>query len=499
MGRRMKHTLKRWGCWGAMLFMVLSPLRIQAQILLPLDSAIHLAQTHSIAAQQAQYDYWDACYGYRLYRKSLLPQLSLSGNLPAFNRTISKITMPDGSEAFVSQSTGNYAASLYLRQTIPFTGGIFYASTGLQRLDIYMKNTTTSYLANIVNFGISQPIISYNTYKWQKKMEPLALQKAQRQYAEVLEHIALQTVIYFFELLETQETLALKVENKQNSDTLLATAREKFAIGKFTEAQVLEVEVDNLNLTLEIEQLLQELSNRTRVLCDYIGWDESASLVLQVPETLAVEVIDYDKALGQYRENSPAEPDRQHRLLQAQSDLARAKADNGFSVNLNASFGLSKNDERFRNVYRNPLDQEQVTLSFEIPILEWGTARCKRRRAEASLANEELAIRQETLASEHELSDFVGRFNVQKYRLQLAVRTTELSQRRYEMTSEAYALGRIGFLDFSTSQYEKDNARITYLQALATSWQCYYQIRKMTLYDFEKGVKVTRELPDAPK
>lgn len=64
---------------------------------------------------------------------------------------------------------------------------------------------------------------------------------------------------------------------------LLSTAREKFVIGKFTEAQVLEVEVDNLNLTLEIEQLLQELSNRTRVLCDYIGWDESASLVLQVP------------------------------------------------------------------------------------------------------------------------------------------------------------------------------------------------------------------------
>ena len=111
----MKSTIKQWGWWSVLLLGVLLPLRVEAQVLLPLDSAIHLAQTHSIAAQQAQYDYWDACYGYRLYRKSLLPQLSLSGNLPAFNRTISKITMPDGSEAFVSQSTGNYAASLYLR------------------------------------------------------------------------------------------------------------------------------------------------------------------------------------------------------------------------------------------------------------------------------------------------------------------------------------------------------------------------------------------------
>lgn len=218
-----------------------------------------------------------------------------------------------------------------------------------------------------------------------------------------------------------------------------------------------------------------------------------------MPETLAVEVIDYDKALAQYRENSPAEPDRQHRLLQAQSELARAKADNGFSINLNASFGLSKNDELFRNVYRNPLDQEQVTLSFEIPILEWGTARCKRRKAENLLANEELAIRQETMDSERKLSDFVGQFNIQNHRLQLAVRTAELSQKRYEITAESYELGKIGFLDFSTAQYEKDNARITYIQALSTSWQSYYEIRQMTLFDFENGVKVTTDLPDEPK
>lgn len=471
---------------------------LRAQTLLSLDSAICVAQSNSIEAQRARYSYWDACYQYRLYRKSLLPKLSLSGSIPAFNRTISKITMPDGSEAFVSQSTGNYSATLNLNQAIPFTGGTFYASTGLQRLDIYMDNIATSYLANIVNFGISQPIITYNSFKWQKKMEPLALQKAEREYAEVLENVAYQTVVYFFDLLETQETLALKSDNKRNSDTLLATAREKFAVGKFTEAQVLEVEVDNLNISLEIEQLRQELDVKARTLADYIGW-EGGGMVLDVPDTLTVASIDYGRALAEYRENGSADVGNRHRLLQAQSEVARAKADNGFTVNLNASFGLSKNDELFRNVYRNPLDQEQVTLSFEIPILEWGTARCKRRRAEVALANEELAIAQETQEREHELSDFVGRFNVQKYRLQLAQRTTELSQKRYEMAAESYLLGKVGFIDFSTAQYEKDNARITYLQALSTSWQCYYNIRRMTLFDFESGVKVSTELPEVPR
>lgn len=477
--------------------MMLASVPMRAQTVLSLDSAISIAQANSIEAQRARYAYWDACYQYRLYRKSLLPQLSLSGSLPAFNRTISKITMPDGSEAFVSQSTGNYAATLNLSQAIPFTGGTFYASTGLQRLDIYMDKTTTSYLANIVNFGISQPVITYNSFKWQKKMEPLALQKAEREYAEALENVAYQTVVYFFDLLETQEALALKTENKRNSDTLLATAREKFTVGKFTEAQVLEVEVDNLNILLEIEQLQQELDYKVKKLADYVGFEGSA--VLGIPDTLSVESIDYGRALAEYRENGSVDVGNRHRLLQAQSEVARAKADNGFSVNLNASFGLSKNDELFRNVYRNPLDQEQVTLSFEIPILEWGAARCRRRRAEAALASEELAIRQEMLDSERELTNWVGQYNVQKYRLQLAIRTTQLSQKRYEMAAESYLMGKSDFLDFSTAQYEKDNARITYIQALSTSWQCYYNIRRMTLFDFENGVKVAGGLPDVPK
>ena len=112
----MKHIKRLFLLLFVLFAMVLLPLR--AQTVLSLDSAISIAQANSIEAQRARYNYWDACYQYRLYRKSLLPQLSLSGNIPAFNRTISKITMPDGSEAFVSQSTGNYAATDFIHTAI---------------------------------------------------------------------------------------------------------------------------------------------------------------------------------------------------------------------------------------------------------------------------------------------------------------------------------------------------------------------------------------------
>ncbi|MDL2326808.1 TolC family protein [Bacteroidales bacterium OttesenSCG-928-A14] len=462
---------------------------LAAQTTLSLDSCIILAQSQSAEAKHALHNYQIANYDYKIYRKSLLPQIALSGELPMFNRSISKITMPDGTESFVAQSVGNYSASLSVNQAIPFTGGQFYVSTGLQRLDVYQGDVTTSYLANLVNVGIRQPIITYNSYKWQKKIEPVQYKKAERAYIETLENSAIQTVELYFSLLETQVSLLLNTQNKANNDTLLFIAKERFALGKITEDELLEVEVNNLNLSIQIDELQNTLQEQQAALADFLGLDRRGQIILTLPPTINMEV-NGEKARQEALANGTMELDHQQRLLEAQSNVARAKSDNGFSLDLYASFGLSKSDPLFKNAYRNPLDQEQVTLSFTIPILDWGTAKCKRKRAEVSLRDVAVIIAQEKLDFQRNLLSTVNRYNLQAYQLQLAERATELAVKRFEMSKERYTGGKIGFLDYSVAQNEKDNSQITYIQALRKSWQGYYEIRKLTLYDFVSGSKI---------
>ncbi|MDL2313337.1 TolC family protein, partial [Bacteroidales bacterium OttesenSCG-928-B11] len=455
---------------------------LAAQTTLSLDSCIALAQSRSAEAKHALHDYQIASYDYSIYRKSLLPQISLSGELPMFNRTISKITMPDGTEAFVAQSVGNYSGALSINQAIPFTGGQFYVSSGLQRLDLYQDSTTTSYLANLVNVGIRQPIFSYNSYKWQKKIEPVQYKKARRVYVEALENSAVQTVELYFSLLETQVSLALNIQNKANNDTLLFIAKERFALGKITEDELLEVEVNNLNLSIQIEELQNTLKEQQAALADFLGLETIGEVTLILPPVIGMEV-DGEKACQEAMANGTLELDHQQRLLEAQSNVARAKADNGFSIDLYASFGLSQSDALFKNAYQNPLDQEQITLSFTIPILDWGTAKCKRKKAEVSLADVSVSIDQEKLDFRRNLLSTVNQYNLQAYQLRLAEKASELAAKRFEMSKERYAGGKIGFLDYSVAQNEKDNSQITYIQALRKSWQRYYEIRKLTLYD----------------
>ena len=467
----------------------LFPWLIHAQTVLTLEDCIRTAQETSPEAKYAQNNYLNAYYRYKLYKKSYLPTLSLSGSLPAFNRSISKITMPDGTEAFVSQSTGNYLGSLSLTQPIPFMGGQFFVSSGLQRLDIYQDKTTTSYLANMINIGIRQPLTFYNSYKWQRQIEPLYYKEAKQTYIEALENAALKTIELYFSLLETQTSLQLYLQNKANTDTLLQIAKERYNVGKITEDEVLQIEVNCLNLSFQIEELQNSLQDKQTALSDFLNL-AAKTFNLQTPPTLTLASINKEQAIEYATANGSQEIAHRRRLAEAQSEVARAKAENGFSVDLYATFGLSQSTPLLKEAYKSPLDQEQITLSLNIPILNWGITKLKRKRAEIQLSNVTLTIEQEKQDFKRLVNNTVNQYNLQSTQLQLVEKTIELSQKRYDMSRERYMGGKIGFLEYSVAQNEKDRSQIDYINTLQKIWTKYYEIRKLTLFDFFKGERI---------
>ena len=136
------------------------------QISLSGTQVISLAQEQSFEVEKAKNKYLQAKYKYRIYKSSFLPKLNLTGSVPSYNRTISRITIPSGDDIFVAQSVGTYSGTLSLTQPIPFLGSDLDLSSGLQRLDLYGEDRKTTYLANIINIGISKSVFGYNPYKW---------------------------------------------------------------------------------------------------------------------------------------------------------------------------------------------------------------------------------------------------------------------------------------------------------------------------------------------
>ena len=57
-----------------------------------------------------------------------------------------------------------------------------------------------------------------------------------------------------------------------------------------------------------------------------------------------------------------------------------------------------------------------------------------------------------------------------------------------------YLIGRISTLDLNDSQTRKDESRREYVYELFKFWNYWYQLRSVTLYDFERGGDIDADI-----
>ena len=190
---------------------IIAALKVQSQdkLILTFDDVIYLAKEQSPMAIMSQHSFRGDYWRFRTYRAGFLPNLTFNATLPDLNRSIERLTLPDGSDAFVERKLINSRLNMELNQNIGFTGGSIFMNTELQRIDIMGNNAQTNYLSNPVSIGFRQPINGYNSFKWEKIIEPLRFEESKKEYLDAMEQVSLRAVNYFFELALAQKNLEI--------------------------------------------------------------------------------------------------------------------------------------------------------------------------------------------------------------------------------------------------------------------------------------------------
>ena len=239
-------------------------------------------------------------------------------------------------------------------------------------------------------------------------------------------------------------------------------------VGKLTE------ETNRLNAEAEVEDAMQTLRS-------YLGIKDNLPIAV-VPDTLISEdVVDADEALALALENNPDPEQLRLNVVESESALSSARANRGLKADLYMQFGLSQKGSTLTEAYTRPLEQQYVSLSLSLPLLDWG-----RGKGQVRVAKSRLELTQ--TQSEQALQDFrlnvlkmVRQYNLQAYRVKVAYRTRELAMHRYDVARWLYIQGRTTLLEFNTSINEKDNALRAFISALQTYWSLYYGLRSLTL------------------
>lgn len=461
---------------------------------LSLPEVIEIAGAQSIDAFRYKNMYLASYWEYRYFRADQLPGLSLSSSPAVFNRSRQKeYNIITNKEEYIQREYFNSDVSVSLSQNITPTGGQLFLQSSLGMVKNLSGEGSTSYTSTPISIGYSQELNGYNRLKWRSKIEPLKYEKAKRNLIENNEILKQRAVSVFFTLARAQIQKSIAETNFANTDTLYKIGKGRFQVGTVTQDELLKLELNRLNAQQALNVADVNVKRIQSSFNSFLGLDKETEVECIVPDNIPAFKVEAGNALTLAIENNPTIIDLEQRMLQANEAVASAKSETGLNTTIYAMYGLNQASGEFSEVYQEQDKSQRFNLGLNIPIMDWGKRKGRYSMAKSNREVTLAQIRQDRIDFEQEVYQGVLEFNLQAGQVFNAAKADTVAQLGYDVTFQRFLIGKIDVVKLNIASTDRENARMQYVDALNQYWSKYYQLRALTLFDFENRVALTEE------
>lgn len=492
--KTMKQILLVWG-------MSLLPLLPQAGTAqtarrsITLDEAILLARVQSVDAAVALNELKTAYWEYRTFQANLLPEISFTATLPSYNKKYNSYQQDNGAYTYVRNDYMNLSGSISIDQSIWLTGGTLSLTTSLDYLSQLSGNKSRQFMSVPVALTLNQPIFSVNNVKWNRRIEPVRYEEAKAAFLSATENVTLNTINHFFNLLLARERVNISSQNLENARKLYEVAKVKRRMGKISENDLLQLQLNMLNAESALTDNESSLKNAMFTLRSFLALEGQEELDPVLPDSIPGGLLNYQDVLEKALANNSFARNIRRRQLEADYEVAKARG-NLREITLFAQVGYTGTDHNFRSSYQHLKDNQVVEVGIRIPLLDWGKRRGQVRVAESNRQVTESKLRQETMDFNQNLFILTEQFNNQKRQLKIAREADRIARKRYHTNVETFMVGQISTLDLNDAQVSKDEARQKHINELFYYWYYYYQLRSLTLWDFDRNTGIDTDFEE---
>ena len=492
--KTMKQILLAWG-------MSLLPLLPQAGTAqtarrsITLDEAILLARVQSVDAAVALNELKTAYWKYRTFQANLLPEISFTATLPSYNKKYNSYQQDNGAYTYVRNDYMNLSGSISIDQSIWLTGGTLSLTTSLDYLSQLSGNKSRQFMSVPVALTLNQPIFSVNNVKWNRRIEPVRYEEAKAAFLSATENVTLNTINHFFNLLLARERVNISSQNLENARKLYEVAKVKRRMGKISENDLLQLQLNMLNAESALTDNESSLKNAMFTLRSFLALEGQEELDPVLPDSIPGGLLNYQDVLEKALANNSFARNIRRRQLEADYEVAKARG-NLREITLFAQVGYTGTDHSFRSSYQHLKDNQVVEVGIRIPLLDWGKRRGQVRVAESNRQVTESKLRQETMDFNQNLFILTEQFNNQKRQLKIAGEADRIARKRYHTNVETFMVGQISTLDLNDAQVSKDEARQKHINELFYYWYYYYQLRSLTLWDFDRNTGIDADFEE---
>jgi outer membrane protein TolC len=487
----------------AIIIITLSVFDISAQqkaFTLTLEQTIAMASDSSLQAFVSKNLYLSSYWQYKSYKAARLPSLALNTTPIAYSKDFTKrYDSNQNIDVFRQQQSLFSKGSLALSQNVDLTGGTFFVNSELGYIKSYGELNYSQFSVVPLRVGYQQDLFGFNSFKWEKKVEPLRYEKAKRNFLYQTEVISETCIQYFFNLASAQVEYKRATENLASADTLYQIGIKRYDIAAISKADLLTLQLDALNAKNSLRNAQTSLSKAMSAFVTFLNLEKGTEIKLLLPDKLSGLQVSADIALQHSMTNNPTYLENGIDILAAEKQVDQTSKQLHFDASVYASVGFNNVAEKLNSAYANPLRQDIISVGLNIPILDWGVKKGKVNMAKNNLNVIQISSKQKEIALEQDVVNTVQDFSVQQDVITSAETATGIADLAYQATKERFIIGKNDISALTLSLNRQTEARRNYIEALKNYWSSYYKIRRLTLYDFEKQTPLIVEFDSLMK
>lgn len=469
-------------------------LTANGQQILTLDKALDIARSNSPDIRRSLLNLERSEQTLKAQNAALKSNFSLSVSPFSYDQTRSFDNF--NAKWFTSKTTQSSGTFMVSQPFLPTDGTISLVNrfgwqnkSSIQGLNSIDSKAFTNYLS----LSITQPIFTYNRTKLQIKELELDLENAQLSYAMQKLNMEKQVTQFFYDVYLAQMNLSISQDEFNNTQKSYEITQNKVTAGIAAKEELYQAELNFATAKSTLQNAQVNLDNLKDQFKQYIGMDIMDEITVMTDVTMSPVVVDMKKAIDFGLSSRMELRQRAIDIENSQFDLIKTKSLNEFKGDISLSLGITGDNEKLKNIYDNPTNNPRVSVSFNIPLYDWGEKKARIKAQEAVIETQKLSETEQRKQITLDIRKVYRSLQNLVNQIDIAKQNEKNAQLTYEINLERYANGDLTSMDMNLFQTQLSQKKMSYAQSLIDYKIELLNLKIQSLFDFEKNEPIIPE------
>jgi len=346
--------------------------------------------------------------------------------------------------------------------------------------------TESKVFTNNLYLNLNQPLFTYNRTKLELKELELNLENANISYAIQRLNLEKNVTQFFYNVYLAQENLKIARQELENTQKSYEIISNKVDAGLAAKEELYQAELNLANSRSSLQNSEVTLANAKDQIKIYLGMDLDEDIVVLADISSDSVPVDLSKAIEQGLNSRMEIRQREIDIEASLFSLIQTKSMNEFRGEVNLAFGFMGDNEKVNKIFDNTTKNPQVSLSFNIPLFDWGERKARITAQEASVQTQELNLEEEKRQIIIDIRQTYRSLLNQLNQIEIARQNEINAKLTYEINLERYENGDLTGMDLNLYQTQLTESTISLAQAMINYKLELLNLKIQSLYDFER-------------